>query len=446
MSIIAAILLFIFVVFYIYKVYKKHGISFLLNPYSICIVLWSTTLCLYDFKFSSLYNPSLIINGLVLFIITVFLILYRFNHIEETEFIKLTENLKTTKIYNRYNLISDVIFIAASIVFLYNISKYGLAILGSNKINKQELTHYSKYFINLLVICAQIKYINFRKLKRCHDLIILILSVMILFLTLNRMPIFFIFATIYIYEIINYLKIKEKIDRTKRNKFILTTVIAIIVFVLAFGYVGNMRMDYVLKNIYHTTLQEHYGMSSYVPVSLVWVYIYLTSPLENASFSLVHQHIQYTYFNNLFYPFIKFFANIFNQGDNYKAWVMSRVGYTPHLWEKVGLNVSSFITEGGFQDLGFIGFVIYIAIYSVLIEWIIKLIKQKRIISSLGVYIIYSNILNLLIMSVYVNSLGISLLIINIILVLVIELDYRKNYSSNLYNFVTKKVNSWKKR
>ena len=202
---------------------------------------------------------------------------------------------------------------------------------------------------------------------------------------------------------------------------IATLLILLIVFLEFFGYIGDLRMKYVLENIFHKTINEHYQAPDWMSSGSLWSYIYLTSPLENASHSIINQSVDFTFFNNLLYPFIKLGANILGLGASYKVWIMGRVGYTPYLQDSVGLNVSSFIPQA-MQDLGYIGLIVYVFIYVGIAYFSIRLIKRKIKISALGSIMISINVINILLWSVFDNSLKIPILILNILLCLAIEI------------------------
>ena len=415
----------IFIILYTIFAYKKENLTIFADGIKLVFILWVSNIGLYNLQISKLYNPNLQINIIVLLIALTFFIASRKIFLTEEDLINNINTIKEEKKeYNIYSIITTVIFIISSIVFWMNIKKYGLAILSENKIDKQPMNHYSGYIVYMLVLVAQIKYILFRvkENKKIIELIVFILSLGTLFLTLNRGPLIFIIITIYIYEIFNLVSIKRSISKKILYSLYGLLIILGIIGVVLFGYMGDMRMEYVLETVYKRTINEHYQVSELVPSGFMWVYIYLTSPLENAAFSIVNQGFELTFFNNLFYPFIKLFANILGFGNQYKEWLLNRGGFEPYLQKKVGLNVSSFIPEA-MQDFGYLGVVIYIAIYVALIYFAMRLIKKsKESFSRLGSLIIYSNVLAMLFWSVFVNSLKIPVLILNILFIIFIEI------------------------
>ena len=321
---------------------------------------------------------------------------------------------------------------------MINIYYFGLVIFNTDKtkiVDKQEMFHWSKYIVYLLVLCAEVKYILFREKNKLLDLIVVIVSIGTLVLTLNRGPIAFILVTVAIYELFNLSKNKTNMSRKSIYSTYAVLFLGGVLFLFFFSYIGNVRMNYALKTHFNQTLTEFYGVSSYFPTILLWPYIYLTSPLENAATALMFQNIDYTYFNNLFYPFIKFFANIFGQGPAYKEWLLSRTPYIAHLRFRAGLTVSSFIPQA-MQDMGYVGILIYVALYVLLAYFTIWLIRNRNKFSKVCVIIVYSNAFSILMWSVFENSLKIPVLVLNILIVLFIE-GLRKK---GVFNIIKSKI------
>lgn len=421
---IIAVVQLVLLALFIYNQGKKYGLSFLADGGKMMMMLWLTTISLYNLQLSTLYAPTLTINIVVMIIVIIFYILTRFVSLEKRDIFKVLENIKEEETYKKYFWISNIIIIVGTLVFAFNVYKHGLAILDENRINKQKIDHYAVYIVHMLALAAQIKYILFRSGNRIKGKIIdgfgFLVAVGVLFLTLNRGPIAFIIIAIYVYEIFNIVKVKERLSKKQTYIAFGAMILAAVGFIQFFGYIGNARMEFVLKHILHKPLYEHYGVSEYMPSGLIWVYIYMTSNLDNAAFALANGAVQHTYFNNLFYPFIKFFANLVGKGGEYKAWIDGRMEYTPYLDKRVGLNVMSFIPES-IQDGSYFGIVFYVAIYVALAILAVYLIKRSKKFSSLGALIVYANVLNILMWSVFDNSLKIPILILNIFAIIFIE-------------------------
>ena len=147
----------------LFKWYQKSGLSTFVDAIKLMIILWLVNIALYNLKLSSYYNPNLIINIIVILICIVFLFGSRKNFLREDDILLSMEKMKSDKDnYLIYSMIINLVFIIAFITFWINVKKYGLAILSQNKINKQQMDHYSAYIVYMLVLCAQAKYILFR--------------------------------------------------------------------------------------------------------------------------------------------------------------------------------------------------------------------------------------------------------------------------------------------
>lgn len=427
--------------FVLYKDFKKEGMVTVLDQGKVMFMLWLVTIVMYNFKLSGLYKPNLSINFIVAGIWIPFLIFSRFIYIREKDVYRTMKRFEVEN-YDIYYIISNIIFCLGTLAFLYNVFKFGLAIAGENKIEKQMMTKYTAYIVYMLVLCAQIKYILYRRYKKKQDLILLILSFIVLFLTLNRGPLTFVFATIVIYEMFNFIVYKKHMDKSKIKKTYIAAAIVFVMFIELFGFVGNLRVNHVMKNYYRHTINEHYMMSKYTPSGFLWLYIYLTSPLENASHAISHQHIEYTYFNNLFYPFIKFGANITGNSSSYVNWLQGKNGYNPYLEKRAGLTVMTFITEA-FQDFGYLGLLAYILVYMLIAAYAIRVLAHSSRFSSLGKILIYSNILSIILWSVFVNSLKLAVVILNVFVVIFIENFFTEKNIEKIKEIKGKMV-SWK--
>ena len=392
------------------------------------LMLWFLSIAGYNLQLSSLYKPTMEINFIVLSLCLIFYIASKKVYINDEMVRDFMVNSDSEETYKLYSLIFNIVCIISVITFMINIYYFGLVIFNTDKtkiVDKQEMFHWSKYIVYLLVLCAEVKYILFREKKKILDLIVVTISIGTLMLTLNRGPIAFILVTMAIYELFNLSK--NKSIMSKRRIYTTYTVLFLggVLFLFFFAYMGNLRMNYALKTHFNQTLTGFYGVSSSFPAVLLWPYIYLTSPLENAATALMFQNIDYTYFNNLFYPFIKFFANILGQGNHYKDWLLSRTPYVAHLRFRAGLTVSSFIPQA-MQDMGYIGILIYVALYVLLAYFTIWLIRNRKKFSKICVIVIYSNAFSILMWSVFENSLKIPILVLNILIVLFIEFLRKK--------------------
>lgn len=422
----------------LFKYLKSSGIVVFADGIKLMLFLWLANIGLYNISISKLYNPNYQINIVVIFICIIFFLVGRRKYIKAEDIkISMKEIEDNKEDYIIYKWITNILFLVAFLVFWKNTIKHGLAIFDENKIDKQVIDHYDAYIIYMLVVVAQIKYILFRAKRSFAELIMFILSLGTLMLTLNRGPIAFIVASCYIYEIFNLIKNKDRMSKKILYSIYGGFILVGLIFIYFFGVIGDMRMEYVLNNILHKTINEHYLMPTWVPSGILWIYIYLTSPLENAAFAIAGGGVNFTFFNNLFYPFIKLFANIIGKGEAYKQWLISRGSYQAYLDEEVGLNATSFITDG-MQDLGYIGLIVYILIFLALAYLGVQLIK-KRIASSIGSIIIYANIINILLWSVFSNSLRIPTLILYILFIGFVEVLRKVGVFNRFFNLLNRR-------
>jgi oligosaccharide repeat unit polymerase len=148
--------------------------------------------------------------------------------------------------------------------------------------------------------------------------------------------------------IIEFYKSKNK------AKFLIFALILFSLFVFGFSYLGTLRIGDALTN----TIQNYYGMDGY-PLSFTWFYIYLTSPLENFSYTIMNQEVEYyTYGLRLFYVFFQVPFRL--AGENLSHVVDAKTLY-PYLSDVAGLTVSTFM-KSAFQDFGVIGPFIYVLV------------------------------------------------------------------------------------
>lgn len=424
-----------FIIMLFYKYVKRQGFCIMGDGLKIMLFLWLTDIALYNLQISKLYNPNLLINLVVLGICLSVYLVSRKLELTNSDIEDLMHEEKEHDLYKVYSIISSFIFIAGVILFIVNVKNHGLALLNDDKrIDKQVMNHYHAYVIYMLALVAQIKYILFRQRKKILEIAIFIGSLAILALTLNRGPLAYVVITIYIYELFGFIKKFKQMSKNKKRLIYISFIGFFILSVLAFGFIGDARVAATLARD-NETLNQHYMMPEWLPTSFVWLYIYLTSPLENTAFAILNGGVELTFLNKLFYPFIKLFNNLIGNGDGYKAWLESRGSYEPYLWEKVGLNAKSFIPDA-MQDLGIVGVIIYLLLYAVIIGFGVYVIKNRRRFSSIGAIVIYSNIISIILWSVFVSSLSIPVLILNIMLICFVEL------SNNIYKYKFRKINN----
>lgn len=359
------------------------------NPYIQYFVFNIIILFLYIIKLSRLYNPQ------IDFIIYYFSILLFFLLCSVKEIFKQSVYEKKIECY--FNLKSkklfiNVIYLLFIIGFLANIwqvMNYGMPFLEENKLGRNKEGHYIQYLVNFLLMSSSMSYIaireNFQSMKKM--IIIFILSNINLFVWLNRGAFTLQLITILIYE---YIKAKEK---RKIKIFVCKFCFFSIIFIMVFSYVGNIRSEYVLESIFKYTINEHYKMDAVYPTWFVWIYIYITSPLENMNRILEEQvpH-QHTLGMRMIYPFVApLFKLTFDSPTNLK----------PSLEYEAGLNVSTYMVDA-ITDFGMIGPYIYMI-------YLIFILRLGQISLKKGIYgmLTYASAMNIALWLSFANAFAI---------------------------------------
>ena len=190
----------------------------------------------------------------------------------------------------------------------------------------------------------------------------------------------------------------------RKNKYlsvkqILVLVIIALIFVWGFGAIGDFRTH----SIFGGGASKYYHTPADWPSGITWIYIYLSSPFENARYALSSISVRnYSYFNLLFYPIIKLLSNIIGMGSKYSQYVEHFDNVYPILKSGYGLNVGSFMLDA-YADLNIIGILVYICMYDVIAFFIHKLMNSRK---TLGISksIMFPIIIQIAIWSVFSNS------------------------------------------
>jgi hypothetical protein len=297
------------------------------------------------------------------------------------------------------------LFLIGFLTNLYLILSYGLPFLAENLIDRDpdlySKIHYPMYLVNLLIISAMMGYIgirNYKGYKKIFMIFVFIASFLSLSVWLARGFASLIVLTIIIYELIRSL------SYNKLTKYILNGIIVTVIFILFFNYVGNLRYEYVLRVVYGETLNEFWGMSNKYPTWFVWFYIYLTSPLENASQLLSQSVIQYKYGMLLFYVFI---------APIHKNMFLTKTNLYPTLEGTAGLNVSTFIRDA-ITDYGYIGPYIYLVML-----FLIMRIGQLSLDRGIYGLLCYISTINIALWMIFDNALSVGPFVITFLFFLV---------------------------
>lgn len=391
---------------------KKEGFFFIFNYGRLGLIIWTFGLGLYDLKLSELYKPDLFVNLIGTIVILNFALLIKIVPIKSSAIIGIFKNVSIPKKGYIYSLYFTLLLGIVS--FIKNYKDGLLRFFSANKGMRADIS--LSYFFHSMVVVSICFYILFREEKRKRRKIwYLFLSVFTAFLeftNLARGPLIFLGIGIIYYELYKYLIKKETYKFTVKQ--IVIFIFVIIITVWAFGAIGDSRTI----GLFGTTATNYYKMPKYFPSGLTWIYVYITSPLENLRYSLSNDVItNYAMFNKLFYPVIKFIANIFGQGNNYASYVNSFNSITPYLWNIVGLNMSTFITSA-YLDAGIVGIFVYLIVYDLICFLLNRIIVSKQI-NNLSKIIIIPLILEIPIWSIFTNSiLGVTSIWSDIIFIL----------------------------
>ncbi|MDO4219072.1 MAG: O-antigen polymerase [Synergistaceae bacterium] len=391
----------------------------------MALIEWVVVLGLYDLKISTLLKPTILLNIVVLIVISNFAILV----IAEKNIVlyleKISGVLRCQKIAKRYSRIFYILLVLGIFSFVVTLELYGFTVLNQNKVSRTKLAY--GYFYNGLIVCCIYFYYLFRIkkmfFKRLWHLMACLLCLILLGFLLNRGSLLYIATGILLLETLLYYNRKKSAFLSR--KFFLVLLGSGIFFIFIFGYVGELRFQYVGQNVYHMSFMELYGFNKGFPSGLGQIYIYLTSPLENFSYVLERETINnYHGFANLFYPQIKLFANLVGRGDEFAAWLNSSYELYPILLNKAGLNVMSFLADA-YMDFGFLGILIYLLFYDGVIIFAKNVLKSK--LYGISKVIIYSMLLQIIIWSPFVNSVfKLGVVWVNIFFIVVADVFARK--------------------
>lgn len=329
-------LLTVFSIFIFTQNGKKINI---LNVRYLFIELWLLIIFLYNLKLSILYHPSYMFSIILLIFLIAFYVFTGMIKSNSYDHFRNIYQCTIDKIEGFRNPMI-ILFIIGLAANYYEYTQVGLPIFLQNKVNRGEVIHYARYLTNLTSIAISLAYVYFRIKKGFLPLFIMVVGIASLVVWLNRGSLFLFFIMIAVYELF-----RSQILRTFKKALVTASALAV-VFVLFFGYIGNLRMDYVLKNIYKQSVNYRYGMSEIFPSELVHVYMYASSPLENARHMMFEQEPKSYHMGvDLVYPFIAPLVKKFGiEGENFDA----------YLDKLAGLNVSSFI-QCALLDFGITG-------------------------------------------------------------------------------------------
>ncbi len=300
-----------------------------------------------------------------------------------------------------------IFFILGMLASFYIYKEVGIFLFQQAKMSREAvaggIVHYLGYFKEFLSYQLPISYylLHVAKKRRVIYFIMIIVSFSTLALNLGRATFSFFFLFVFYYHLV--------MTKKMRHFFVFISVM-LLVFIFLFALVGDIRVDYAMKYIYKTTVSEFYGMAEY-PSWFVWIYIYLTSPLENFRDMLLNQQFESHSFGMLlFFPFYQIFFKLF--GTSLSGF---RDQLTPYLAQNVGLTVSSFM-QHALIDFGIFGPFIYVLFYVFMMCVSIYFFKRN-------VFGLFSLVMatNIAVWSVFANSFAIGTFVIGWLLFTVLS-------------------------
>ena len=377
--------------------YRNDGILCLFNFGRVGFIIWMLGLGLYDLRLTKLYNPNLLINCVALLIAANFAVVSYVLPLDIKKFAQCCYEVRTEK---SYSLMVCMTLALGVISFIVNYRAGVLRFFMSNTAIKTSVR--LSYFLGLMVVVSFYFYVMARISKKKGKKILNYglsgFSLFLIFCNMSRGPLMFWLTGVFMFEVCRYAKKKNR--KYFSWKQIMATGFLAVFFFWMFGAVGDFRTASVFKD----GASSFYQMKNNYPSGVTWIYIYLTSPFENARYAISSIDMKhYSFFNKLFYPFFKFFANLIGQGEQYAQYVNGFRDVSSCLEPQYGLNVGSFILDA-YSDFGILGILMYMFWYNIVAFLTHKILCSKKI-DNTSKAIIFPVIVQIAIWSVFSNSL-----------------------------------------
>ncbi len=396
--ILLSILWFAFLGLCCFRWYREDGVSFFFDVNRIAVLIWSFGMALYDLELSSLLHPDLLMNIVGIVIVAIFVGFERFNTRDQ---VLLGECFNDLTLPNNiyYWVMFGVLVLACLCAFAVNVASGNIRGLSDNPGKTIEFSF--GYIYRLSVPIALACYMSARLLRRWPSKLLMLASFIIFSLiaaaSLDRGPIVWLLTGIAVYELFSYSQRIGKLTLSVRSAVLIVVLFVIIVW--AFDAFGSTRVT--SQGI--TSVSDHYRMNIDIPDGFTWVYIYITTPLENARFALEEINVgDLTFGGKLFYPLIKFIANLIGLGDAYSGWIQARTSVYAYLKPVAGLTVGTFLLDA-LQDFSYFGVVLYPLMYGVMTT-LFKTMLRTRWLSSFTKVIAYSLVFQETLWSIFDNT------------------------------------------
>jgi len=381
----------------------------LFNPFDVIIAEFVLVILLYLLRLSALYHPAIVytiyLGSTVMLLIIIKIALT--TQLDVLRKVKcLSNNLDVSK---KFAVILIFFFVSGSVANIYEFTTVGWPIFLQNKVTRGDTLHYIHYITNFLMYSLVMSYFAIRMtdgVKKSICFFVFLLSFIQMLVWLNRGFITLLLVFIVYYEFLRAL------SNNSFKKYTIKLISLVTMFTMFFGYIGDTRVAYVMENVYGHTINYHYRMSESLPSSFVWVYIYITSPLENFRHMVMEQDVHsYKLGTLLFYPFV---APIF------KSFFAKKVETYPYLDSIAGLNVSSYL-ESAYNDFWFIGAYIYIIFMSLMFYLAIYFLPR-------GIFglLVFVSILNMGLWMIFVNGFAVGPFMIGTLLFMAASLFFDK--------------------
>lgn len=374
------------------------GLS-LSNPTLIYCLTWGVALFLYNLELTTnilgLNNSTiyLVISSIASFIISYFIITFWVIALNGYK-INLRKNyFNEFNTLNKLNAFKKIIIIIAfiwGILTLVEIIEFGGIPLITVVILKQFDLDYASFGLSTLhgllnalyltIVCSVFILYQSTK-KRKYFYITLVLLFWPLFLMSRALIIWTLLEIFSIYFFFNSINIKKL--------FSLFSIVLLVIFI--FGYIGDNRgetRDQGAERFTDTFVKdENRFITDKIPSGFIWVYLYVTTPLNNIVWNIENLKPEY----NFKYTFAALLPSILR--DDVK--LRSSNDTSMQLFQEA-FNVSSYFANY-MRDFGVIGasiFIFFLQLYVLLIYQSAKKFK-------LGGMIAYATLFNSVVMSIF---------------------------------------------
>lgn len=398
MLIFLSCLWFIFLICICVHWYGQDGALFPFDLNRIGVIVWALGTGLYDLGLSNILHPDVEMNVVSAIVAVVFLI---FESVSSCDTSLLSDCARKIRVPNNvfYWFFFSLMMVMCLWAFRANIETGNMRLFSNNP--GKDINFTGGYLLRLSVPIAMTGYYALRltrsKVAKVMALAIFLPFAFVTAASLDRGPIVWLLTGILIFEIFRYADKRGKIYLNPKT---LALVIVLAVIVLyAFDSFGSTRTS--AQGI--SNIARHYEMNVNIPDGFTWIYIYITTPLENARFAIENLSVgSPTVGAKLFYPLVKAIANVFGQGDTFANWLSANETVYAYLKVSHGLTVGSFLLDA-IQDFSYFGILIYPLAYG-FVALFFKWLLSRRIISPFTKVIVYALIFQDPLWSIFDNT------------------------------------------